>query len=137
LRTRSTPNGGRWRRADSGSSSAELVLVIPAMFLVIALALQLVFWALASHASLAAAASGGDVARASGSSAAAGIATASEELAALAGGLVLDPYVSAFAATGGNDIVTVGGGVPSVFPGLRLRVGASVIGPQAEFRGSG
>jgi hypothetical protein len=132
LRTRS-----RRDRGDRGASTPELVLVIPAMFLVIAFAFQLIFWALASHAVLASASDGGDVARALGSTPAAGVAAARAANGAIAAGLVVDPSFSAFEIAGGNEVLRVQGTVTEVFPGLRLEVGATSIGPLDQFRGSG
>jgi hypothetical protein len=107
------------------------------MFLTIAFALQFTLWAFASHAVLSAASVGGDVARARGSSIAAGEAAASDALGPLAGGLVLGPSVTVRVTAGGDDVLVVGGDVVSLFPGLHLRVGAVSIGPPQEFRGSG
>lgn len=123
-------------RADQGSA-AELVLIVPAMFVVIAFVFQFMFWALASHAVLASASEGGDVARALGSTPAAGVATARAEVKAIAAGLVVDPTVTAAETHAGNEVVTVQGAVAEVFPGLRLKVASTSVGPLERFRGSG
>ena len=107
------------------------------MLLAIAFAFQFMFWALASHAVLAAAAAGGDFARARESSLQVGATVARNELAAIAPGLVLDPIVITRETEAGDDVIIVGGAVASVFPGIHLRVGAVTVGPRNEFRGSG
>jgi hypothetical protein len=123
--------------SDRGSSPAELVLVVPALMILIALAMQVVFWALASHAVQASAATGGDVARMSGATEAQALAAARTELSSIAGGLVLSPTVSATTIAGGDEVFSVSGSVPTLIPGVHLRVTATSIGPLELFRGSG
>lgn len=134
---RETDPRTRRRGADAGSSSAELVLVIPALMLVIALVMQLILWALAAHAVQASAATAGDVARGLGGTSAGAVAAARAELASVAGGLVDSPQVVASAASGGVSVVVVSGTVPSLIPGVHLLVSATSVGPFAQFRGSG
>jgi Flp pilus assembly protein TadG len=56
---RSPPAVGSGGRDDTGSSAAELVLVLPALMLVVALVMQVILWALASHAVQASASTAG------------------------------------------------------------------------------
>ena len=126
-------SGGR----EAGSSTAELVLVLPALMILISLAMQLVFWALASHAVQASAATGGDVARMSGATPAQAVAAARSELASIAGGLVTSPVLRVTSIAGGEEVFTVSGTVPSLIPGVRLVVTATSVGPFDMFRGSG
>jgi Flp pilus assembly protein TadG len=123
--------------AEEGSSTAELVLVLPVLMLLVAFAMQLALWALASHAVQASAATAGDVARGLGATPAEASAAARAELAAVAGGLVGAPEVQVTTAASGVSVVVVSGSVPSLIPGLHLEVSATSVGPLGEFRGSG
>jgi hypothetical protein len=120
---------------DAGT--AELVVVLPALMILLALVLQFVFFVLASHTVEAAAATGGDVARAYGSTPAAGVAAADRELQAIGGRFVLSPKVNATELSGGEEVVTVEAGVISLLPGINLDVHASSIGPLSQFRAGG
>lgn len=129
---------GRCRRRDErGSETAELVLVLPALMLAVALATQVVLWALAAHAVQAAAATAGDTARSLGGTPAAAVAAGRAELDQIAGGLVLSPAVAAAVTAGGDSVVVVSGAVPELFPGVHLHVSATSTGPLGQFRGSG
>jgi hypothetical protein len=125
------------RLGEEGSSSAEIVLVLPVLMLLVAFAMQLALWALASHAVQASAATAGDVARGLGATPAEATAAARTELAAVAGGLVDSPDVQVTTAASGVSVVVVSGSVPSLVPGLHLEVSATSVGPLGEFRGSG
>lgn len=127
----------RRHRQETGSSTAELVLVLPALMILVSLAMQLIFWALASHAVQASAATGGDVARMSGATPAQAVAAARAELESIAGGLVTSPAVSVSTLPGGQEVFSVSGTVPSLIPGVRLEVSATSIGPLGRFRGTG
>jgi Flp pilus assembly protein TadG len=133
-----TPPSRKRAGGDGGSSVAELTLVLPALMLAVGLVVQLALWALAAHAVQAAAASGGDVARSLGGTRAAAIATARGELQAIGGALVASPAIEVAVSPGsGLATVSVGGTVPSLFPGLHLQVSATSVGPVGEFRGTG
>lgn len=122
--------------AERGSSTPELVLVLPALMLAVTVAVQVVLWALAAHAVQASAATGGDVARGLGGTPAAATAAARAELASIAGGLVDSPAVAVQVLPGEVSVV-VRGTVPSIVPGLHLAVSATSVGPLERFRGSG
>jgi predicted metal-binding membrane protein len=124
-------------RDELGSYAPELVVVLPALFILVALFFQIVLWALASHAVQAAASNGGSAARSWGGTPAGGISVARSELSSIADGLVLSPSISAAILPGAEEVLTVSGSVPSVFPGLHLTAGASSIGPLQTFRSSG
>jgi hypothetical protein len=131
------PGADAGGRPDGGSSAAELVLVLPALMLVVALVVQVILWGLASHAVQASAATAGDVARGVGGTPGAAVAAARSELASVAGGLVDSPDVVATSIAGGESVVVVSGTVPSLIPGVHLTVSATSIGPFDQFRGSG
>jgi Flp pilus assembly protein TadG len=124
-------------RDELGSHTPELVVVLPALFILVALFAQVALWALASHAVQSAASSGGSAARTLGGTPAAGIAVARAELSSIAGGLVLSPSITAATLPGDEEVVTVSGSVASVLPGLHLRASASSIGPRQGFWSSG
>jgi len=124
-------------RDELGSHTPELVVVLPALFILVALFVQVALWALASHAVQAAASSGGSAARTLGGTPASGIQVARSELSSIAGGLVLSPSVTAAILPGNEEVVSVSGSVTSLFPGLHLTASASSIGPLQRFWGNG
>jgi hypothetical protein len=123
--------------SESGSSAAELVLILPALMLLVAMALQLAVWALAAHAVEAAAATAGDVARSLGATPSEAVGAGQGELTSISAGLVEAPNVRASTIPGDVSVVVVSGVVPSLIPGLHLTVSATSVGYLGEFRGSG
>jgi hypothetical protein len=128
--------GGKGRD-ELGSHTAELVVVLPALFILVALFVQVGLWAIASQAVQAAASSGGSAARTLSGTPAAGISVGRAELSSIAGGLVLSPSVTAVTLPGNEEVVTVRAPVASLFPGLQLTASASSAGPLQRFWGSG
>ncbi|HEV2361039.1 MAG TPA: TadE family protein [Acidimicrobiales bacterium] len=122
---------------ELGGATAELVVVLPALFALICLFVQIAMWAIASHAVQEAASTGGGVARDSNGGAAAGVASARSELAEIAGGLVVSPTVVAAVLPGGQESITVAGSIPSILPGVHLTVSSTNVGPIQAFRSGG
>ncbi len=122
---------------ELGSATAELVVILPALFIVLTLLVQVIFWALASHAVQSAAETGGEVARAVGGTGPAGVAAAQSQVDATAGGMLHGVIVTSQELVGGQEQISVFGYVTSLLPGVSLHVSASSIGPTQGFRGSG
>jgi Flp pilus assembly protein TadG len=112
----------RRRLADErGEGSLEVVLVMPAVILPVALVIQFALWAHATQVAIAAAQDGAQAARLQGASAEAGQARALDFLSQAAPRLIASPVVT---ATRDAEVatVTVRGAVASLVPGLQLTV---------------
>ena len=124
-------------RNDRGSSTAEVVVVLPVLMLVITVALQFALWALASSALSESAAQGGAALRSYGGTAVAGRSAALLGLGVLANGLVVAPEVSVGAPGESFDSLSESGTVVPLLPGEHLTVSAQSTGPKQQFRASG
>jgi hypothetical protein len=133
------PVGGRPRSlsSDGGSSSVELVFVVPVVMLLMMVGLQFALYGLAAHAVALAAAEGGASARATTGGAGPARALVARELSAVAGNVVENPTVSISTGAGDQVSVSVSGAVPSILPGLHLSVNSVSDGPAQLFRGGG
>jgi len=129
------PGGLRWRD-ERGSEAVEIVLILPALMLLIVVGLQLAMWGLAAHALSLGVAEGGAAARAVGSrSTAATVVT--RDVGDIAGSLVGSLEVHVQALPDNFVSVSASGSVPSIVPGIHLRVAAVSAGPVQGFRASG
>jgi Flp pilus assembly protein TadG len=136
---RATPDGGSATpgRDDRGSSTVEIVVILPLLMLLLTVGLQFALWALASNALSDSVGQGGAALRADGGNATAARTTVSQELQALASGLVLRPTVSVQALPDSFASLSVSGALPSLIPGEHLTVSASSTGPEQQFRADG
>ena len=123
----------RRREDERGSATAEALLVLPALMLLLVAGLQLALYGLASHAAALAAEEAGAAARSALGTSGAAAALARGDVRAIASGLLVDPVVTV-TETHGRAEVTVRGGVPELLPGLHLSVRAVSAGPPQEFR---
>lgn len=119
----------RWD-TDEGSTTTELVLILPAVLLVILLAVQFGLWLHAAQVVEAAAQQGLEAAQAEDGSAFAGQAAANGFLAEAGG--VRDPSTAATRDTQTAG-VTVRAAAPEVVPGVELAVSAAASGPVERF----
>lgn len=131
-------NAGSWvrrpvGRGADGSASVEAVVLVPALVLVVLVAVQIGLWALASEAVGQVASRAATAAAALDGSATSGLRAGQGELEALAGRLVVDPTVTVGPA--GPDLVqaTAVGQVESVVPWLHLQVRAVRSAPRQGF----
>ncbi|MGA2805941.1 MAG: TadE family protein [Acidimicrobiales bacterium] len=131
-RSRKAPGGD-----ERGSSTAEIVVILPVLMLLITVGLQFALWALASSATSDSVAQGGAALRADGGTATAARAVALQELQVLASGLVVQPAVSVGTLPDSFASLSASGSVPSLLPGEHLIVSAESIGPDQQFRASG
>ena len=99
MRLSGLPASKQGRRApewgDDGSSTPELVVILPVLLLLITAGLQFALWALASHALSDSVAEGGAALRSEGGTSTAARTVTLQELQDIASGLVLGPAVSA------------------------------------------
>jgi hypothetical protein len=125
------------RRGDHGSTTPELVVILPLVMLLVTLGLQFGLWALASHALSDSVTQGGAALRADGGTSTLAQTVVQSELRELANGLVLRPVVSIQPLSGASASLFASGTVPSLIPGLHLTVSADSAGPDQQFRASG
>jgi hypothetical protein len=128
---------GRRRIDDAGSESVEIVLVLPALMALIVLGLQLALWGLAAHALSLAVAEGGADARSQFGTDRGAAGIVAGDVHAIAGSLVGSLTVEVRPLPDSFVLVAGAGDVPSIFPGIHLRVSADSVGPVQGFRASG
>lgn len=119
-------------RDQRGSGTAELVIVMPVLFLLFLLIMQFALYMHAAHIAQAAAAQGLSAARASAGTAGAGTAAGQRVLAQLGSGPLRESSVR---AQRGPDqaSVQVQGKAVSVIPFVILAVHAEAVGPVEKF----
>lgn len=116
---------------------AETVVIVPVAMFVILVLVQVALWAHAAQVVQAAAAQGDQVARAYGSTPAAGESAARSFLDRLGGGVVSGVQIAATTSAAGMAEVAVHGHATSILPGFSLPVSARSVGPVQEYRPSG
>jgi Flp pilus assembly protein TadG len=116
------------RRRDRGAASVELVLATPLLGLLLMAGVQFAVWQHASHMAQAAANEGVQVARAYGSSAAAGRSDTEALLADLSGGALSGTSVRA-SRSATTATITITGHAEAVIPGLSLPIKVTVTAP--------
>jgi len=120
-------------RGERGSVSAELVVAMPLLLLLILLVAQFALWAHATHIAQAAAAQGLAAARVTGGTTTSGASAADQILTQLGKGPLHDPRV-AVTRDPQQATVRVTGTATSVVPFLHLRVHGEATGPVEVFR---
>ena len=132
------PPTGRAGRSlgDAGSETVEIVIIVPVLMALLLLGLQLCLWGLAAHAVNLGVAEGGAAGRALGGSRQVATIVRSD-VEAIAGSLVGSLTVDVHQLPEEFVAVSATGVVPTVFPGLRLRVSAVSAGPVQGFRATG
>jgi hypothetical protein len=121
-------------RGDRGALTLSYVVLLPFVLTFLMVVVQGAFWFLAKEAALAAARQGADAARALHSSAAAGVPAALAFARHSGSGYLLNPWADTRGSTATTISVTVGGQVPSLVPGLAVKVSETVQAPVEEFR---
>ncbi len=114
-----------------------MILILPALMLMLVVGLQLAMWGLAAHALSLGVAEGGATARAELEGGSRAIATVERDVGTIAGSLVGSLEVRVQALPDDFVAVSASGSVPSIVPGLHLRVDAVSAGPVEGFRASG
>jgi Flp pilus assembly protein TadG len=123
----------RWR-GDRGAGSAEIVIAVPLLMLLILLIVQFAIWAHASSVAQATPEEALAAARVQGGSAAAGQQRAAQVLGQIGSSVLLSPQVSV-ARTGATATVQITGTAEEVLPvpGLSFPVRITVTGPVERF----
>ena len=134
LRRRAVVRGLRAAGRDRGSSSVEVVLLLPLVFLLLFAMVQSGLWFHARAVALGAAQEGARVAAAENSSAGAGISAASSFVAGAGSGVVLNPAVTGSRSTT-TATVTVTGQAQSLIPFLNPAVAQSATFPTERITG--
>ena len=119
-------------REQSGSFSAELVIVTPVLLFLVMLVVQFALWQHAVHVAEAAAQRGEEAARVQGGTDAQGRTAAQTAVTQLGGSLLVAPSISL--SRSGNEVrVEVSATAESVVPFLNLPVHATAQGPVERF----
>ncbi|GLY98821.1 hypothetical protein Acsp02_60750 [Actinoplanes sp. NBRC 103695] len=126
----------RWRRVaarpDAGAASAELVIAMPLLLLMVMFVIQAGVWMHATHVAQAAATRAANAAAAYQASAAAGQDAGSQTLAAIGSGVLKNPSVSV-TRTATEVRVEISGTAATVVPGIKWTVRAVVVRPVERF----
>jgi len=123
----------RWR-GDRGAGSAEIVIAVPLLMLLILLIVQFAIWAHASSVAQATAEEALAAARVQGGSAATGQQRAAQVLGQIGGAVLIHPQILV-TRTGATATVQITGTAEEVLPvpGLSLPVHITVTGPVERF----
>ncbi|GAA0447869.1 hypothetical protein Aca07nite_73500 [Actinoplanes capillaceus] len=116
------------RPRDAGAVSVELAVAVPVFGLLAMAGVQFAIWQHANHMAQAAANEGVQIARAYGSSAAAGKSDTEALLRDLSGGALSSTAVSA-SRTAATATITISGRASAVIPGLTFPVRVTVTAP--------
>ncbi|WP_433530270.1 TadE family protein [Micromonospora sp. CA-263727] len=126
----------RWRqvtaRPDAGAATAELVIAMPLLLLMVMFVIQAGVFMHATHVAQSAATRAANTAAGYDSSAAAGRDAGGQTLAAIGGGVLKDPSVSV-TRTATEVRVEIVGKAATVVPGVRWTVRATVVRPAERF----
>ncbi|MDI6106044.1 pilus assembly protein, partial [Actinoplanes sp. NEAU-A12] len=121
-------------RPDAGAATAELVIAMPLLLLIVMFVIQAGVWMHATHIAQAAATRAASTAAAYQSSAGAGQHAGGDTLAAIGSGVLKDPSVSV-TRTATEVRVQISGTAATVVPGIRWRVGTEVMRPVERWSG--
>jgi Flp pilus assembly protein TadG len=129
---RSAASRGK-RGSDTGALTLSYVIIVPVFLMAVMVIAQASLWFLARQAALAAARQGADAARVSGALPGAGPSAALAFARSAASGYLLSPSATGVGSTAGTVEIRVSGRVPSVVPGLVVRVTEAVQAPVERF----
>jgi hypothetical protein len=125
--------GGVASRRDSGTLTLSYVIIVPVFLLGVLVIVQAAAWYVARETALAAAREGADVARTANPPPGSGARAAIVFARAAAPGFLLGPSASAAGSSASTVIITVTGRVPSLIPGMVIRVSEVVAAPVERF----
>jgi Flp pilus assembly protein TadG len=126
----------RAHRGEEGTVVPVFVLVVPALILLVFLAIQFALWAMAAQAVQAAAAAGGQAARAYQANPDTARTIAQDAIGTLGGSMVRHAHV-AVDSSAGETLVQVTGQVYAVVPFLSISVTGKSQAPDQLYRTSG
>ena len=121
-------------RPDAGAASAELVIAMPLLLLIVMLVIQAGVWFHATHIAQAAANRAAATAAAYHSSAGAGRSAGADTLTAIGSGVLKNPSVSV-TRTATEVRVTIHGVASTVVPGMHWHVETTVVRPTEHWTG--
>jgi Flp pilus assembly protein TadG len=121
------------RGSDAGALTLSYVIIVPVFLMAVMVIAQASLWFLARQAALAAARQGADAARVSGALPGAGPSAALAFARSAAPGYLLGPSATGAGSTAATVQITVTGQVPSVVPGLVVKVTEAVQAPIEKF----
>jgi Flp pilus assembly protein TadG len=128
----------RWRcvaaRPDAGAATAELVIAMPLLLLMVMFVIQAGVWMHATHIAQAAATRAASTAAAYQSSAGAGQFAGGDTLAAIGSGVLKNPSVSV-TRTATEARVEIRGTAETVVPGIHWQVSTVVVRPVEHWTG--
>ena len=129
----------RWRRVvarpDAGAATAELVIAMPLLLLLVMFVIQAGVWMHATHIAQAAATRAASTAAAYQSNAGAGQGAGADTLAAIGSGVLKNPQVSV-TRTATEARVEIRGTAQTVVPGIRWQVSTVVVRPVERWTGN-
>jgi len=129
----------RWRRVterpDAGAATAELVIAMPLLLLLVMFVIQAGVWMHATHIAQAAATRAASTAAAYQSNAGAGQGAGADTLAAIGSGVLKNPSVSV-TRTATEARVQITGTAETVVPGIHWRVSTVVVRPVERWTGA-
>jgi Flp pilus assembly protein TadG len=123
----------RKRGSDAGALTLSYVIIVPVFLMAVMVIAQASLWFLARQAALAAARQGADAARVSGALPGAGPSAALAFARSAAPGYLLGPSATGAGSTAATVQITVTGQVPSVVPGLVVKVSEAAAAPVEKF----
>jgi Flp pilus assembly protein TadG len=121
------------RGSDAGALTLSYVIIVPVFLMAVMVIAQASLWFLARQAALAAARQGADAARVSGALPGAGPSAALAFARSAAPGYLLGPSATGAGSTAATVQITVTGQVPSVVPGLVVKVSEAAAAPVEKF----
>lgn len=126
----------RWRRlaadGDRGAATAEFVIAVPLLMLMVLFVPQAAVWYHATHVAQAAANRALEAAAANGGTATQGQTVGEQTLAALGSGVLHNPHVTV-TRTATDVRVDITGTAETIVPGVRWSVHATAAGPVERF----
>lgn len=129
----------RWRRVtacpDAGAATAELVIAMPLLLLIVMFVIQAGVWMHATHIAQAAATRAASTAAAYQSNAGAGEGAGADTLAAIGSGVLKNPQVSVI-RTATEARVEIRGTAQTVVPGIHWEVKTMLVRPVERWTGA-
>ncbi len=124
-------------RGDDGALTLSYAVVIPVLLTAILVIVQASVWYLARETAIAAARQGADVARTAQPPPGLGAQAAVDFARRAAPGFLLGPAASAAGSSAATVRIRVSGQVPSLVPGMVIRVSEVVTAPVERFAAPG
>ncbi len=125
------------RRGDDGALTLSYVLITPIFLTAILIIVQACVWYLARETAIAAARQGADVARTAHPPPGRGVQAAVLFARRAAPGFLLGPTASSAGSSAATVTIRVSGRVPSLVPGMVIRVSEVVTAPVEGFTAAG